>query len=453
MELIISDKYLSLLFANKNEEEEIKKILTFTDDSLVFIRGSYNPKMIRHICFLKKVKNMYVCRSGFLQEVLVCCKNKSIPITKITDERTRFIHQNKDWDYDELRSFYNPKFLYVEHQIQALKALLKTNVGICKLPTSAGKADIFIALMKATQLPTLIVVNKITLATQLYDRIIKAGLKCGLSTGGGTKIEYSMVSTIGSVKKIPDLHNYKMLVIDEIHRASAKRFQEFLDRTSYPLRFGFSATPEGNDKYKYAKIRQHFGSIIAETKVDELIENNVITKPRIKFIEVQCLPTSTWPMANENCIMFNKNRNKIICDIVEKYRQPTLILVKNIEHGKALQEEIPNSVFLSGIDDNEERIDIINKFEKREIPYIIATNILNEGISINVIRVLIIASGQKSRIETTQKIGRGLRKDIGKTEVLIFDFMDIGNRFTQKHSLIRKNIYKELGFEVEDCKS
>ena len=67
-------------------------------------------------------------------------------------------------------------------------------------------------------------------------------------------IKNNVVATIGSVKKIPDLTKYKMLIIDECHRASASQFQEFLDKTSYPLRYGFSATPEGNDKYNFAKI-------------------------------------------------------------------------------------------------------------------------------------------------------------------------------------------------------
>ena len=449
MVLTISDKFLALEFATKEEETQLKTFLTHADYSNVFLGGAFNKNRIKQVCFLKKIKNMFVCRSGFLQEVAAFCKNNVVAITRVTDQRTHFEHQEKEWNYDELRSFFNPKFIYVEHQIQALKSLLKTNIGICRLPTSAGKSEIFIALMKATNLPTLILVNKITLATQIHSRINNAGLLCGMSTGAGCKVEYNMVSTIGSVKKIPDLHKYKMLIIDEVHNSSASQFQEFLDLTSYPLRFGFSATPEGNDKYKYATIRQHFGSIIAETKVAELIENEVIVKPIIKFIEIKCQPTIDWPTANSICIMYNKKRNEIICGLVKKYNQPTLVLVKNIEHGEILRDTIPNSVFLSGIDDNNERLDIIDKFEKREIPCIISTNILNEGVSINVIRVLIIATGGKSFVQTTQKIGRGLRKDIGKTEVLIIDFQDIGNRFTEAHSAIRRKTYIKAGFEVE----
>jgi len=63
--------------------------------------------------------------------------------------------------------------------------------------------------------------------------------------------------------------------------------------------------------------------------------------------------------------------------------------------------------------------------------------------------VLIIAAGGKSHIETIQRLGRSLRKDLNKNEALVFDFNDKGNRFTEKHSLIRKKTYKDAGFEVQ----
>jgi len=105
-------------------------------------------------------------------------------------------------------------------------------------------------------------------------------------------------------------------------------------------------------------------------------------------------------------------------------------------------------VFVSGVDDVMKRQEIINDFEDGTIDTVISSNIFNEGISINAIRLLIIASGGKSKIETIQKLGRGLRITDDKDTVTVFDFKDYGNRFTEKHSNMRKNIYKKAGFEV-----
>ena len=38
------------------------------------------------------------------------------------------------------------------------------------------------------------------------------GIECGLVTGQNRIIKTNMVATIGSVKKIPDLTRYKMLI-------------------------------------------------------------------------------------------------------------------------------------------------------------------------------------------------------------------------------------------------
>ena len=308
--------------------------------------------------------------------------------------------------------------------------------------------DLFIAFMKATKLPTLILFNKVSLAIQTQERIQKAGIECGIATGEGMELRWNMVATIGSVKKIPDLMKYKVLIIDEVHRASAGQFQDFLDKTSYPLRFGFSATPEGNDKFDFAEIRHYMGPIISTIDVQELMENDVIVRPKITFIQCEGIKTLDWAAANDKCIMFNDKRNKLIIEKIKEHDVPTLILIRNLEHGEELNRLIPNSVFLSGADDVATRKNVIKDFEEGRVKTIIASNIFNEGISINAIRMLIIASGGKSRIETVQRLGRALRKDKGKTEAIVYDFDDYGNRFTEKHSNIRKHTYKECGFEI-----
>jgi superfamily II DNA or RNA helicase len=364
----------------------------------------------------------------------------------VKDERTKLSYQRKQWTDKQIKNFL-PDFDYTDHQVKALKSMLKTNIGIIKAVTSAGKTEIFIAFIKATRFPTLILVNRVNLALQIRKRIQDNGFKnVGICYGGSVKEGDIMVSTIGSVKKLPNPAKYKILILDEVHRSQSSQFQEFLEQTSYPIRFGFSATPDSGDKYKYALIRQFVGSVICEIKAQELIENKVIVKPKIIFIPIKCQPTIDWPSANYKNIVWNKKRNDKIRDIVLANPVPTLILVHQINHGENLVEDLPDSVFVSGMDDVDVRRNIIKDFENGNVKTIISTNIFNEGISINAIRQLIIAGGGKSKIETVQRLGRGLRLDpkTGKNECLVYDFYDDGNRFTLKHSEQRKKIYKKL---------
>jgi superfamily II DNA or RNA helicase len=449
MHLYIDDRFVFFEFSNNEELLSMKEAFTFEDMSKAFAGGSFNKRNIKSISFLKKKGKYHWLFSGFLKDALIIAKEKGIKVESVQDKRTKFEHQKKEFSRDEIKS-YLPKYDYVEHQVDALQQLLKKNTGIIKATTGSGKTEIFIALIKMIQLPTLIVVNRITLATQTANRMKNAGIDdIGLFHSKSAKKGKITIATIGSVKKIPNLHDFKMIICDETHRIHAATYQDFLKLVPYPLRFGFSATPNPGDKYKWALIKQFIGDIIYEVKTEKLMEESVIAKPEIEFVDIQCPPTIDWPSANRKCIVENSKRNKVICDLVKKYNTNTLILVKNIEHGELLEETIDGSQFVSGIDDDTVRQNVIQRFEKNELQTIISSNIFNEGISIDNVRLLIIASGGKSKIETIQKIGRSIRSMGGeKKTVKVFDFYDVGNRFTEKHSSMRKNIYSKEGFSV-----
>jgi superfamily II DNA or RNA helicase len=449
MHFYVDDRFIFLKFENEIEKTLLVDYFTFDDYSKVFNGGSFDKRKIKQFSFLKKKKDYYWLFSGFARDVILFCKKNNILINTIEDKRTRFEHQEKDFTNEEIKE-HLPDFDYVDHQVEALKNLLKKNVGIIKAPTGTGKTEIFISLIKATKLPTIIIVNRISLATQIANRLSKSGIDdIGLFHSKSNKKGKITITTIGSVKKVPNLSDFKLLIIDEIHHAQSDTYQDFLKNTSYPLRFGFSATPDPGDKFKYAKIRQFVGDIIYETKAEKLIDNNVIAKPEIIFERISCPPTLDWYSANDKCIINNVKRNEKISDIIKKHNTSTLVLIRNIDHGEMLEEMIDGSVFVSGIDSDDTRQEVIKKFENEELQVIISSNIFNEGISIDNIHLLIIASGGKAITETTQKIGRGLRSMGGKkTKVFVYDFDDIGNRFTEKHSSMRKRIYKKQGFEV-----
>jgi len=307
--------------------------------------------------------------------------------------------------------------------------------------------EIIIAYLMITKLPCLVLVDSVSLATQTVRRFTEAGLSCGICTGKGKIDGDHVVSTIGSYKKLGDLTRYKTVIVDECHIVGSKSFQEFFELTNYPYRYGFSATPDGNDKYRFATVRQHIGDILFEIYTKELIENDVMAKPVIKFLTVDCIATPSWDSAYDKCIVNNKRRNEKVIEIAEEHKNvPVLILYKIIEHGKVLGKKIPNSVVLSGSDSNAVREEAIAKFISGEIKCLIASNIFKQGISISNIEVLINVSGGKSKIEVLQKIGRSLRLSKGKTTALVYDFMDLGNKFTEKHSLQREDLYKKNGF-------
>ncbi len=452
MKLHIDDRFLSFVYSDKREELLVRKHFTYPDYSLVYTRGKFNSNLIRQHCFVKNVKKHNFLFSGFLQELLMLCKKNKFHIDELEDKRTRFDFQMKEFSNEEIKNVL-PDFEYVEHQTDTLKKLLRISTGIVKAPTSSGKSESMIAFLKLTKLPALILVNRVSLAVQLVDRMRDNGItNVGICHGKGKTDGDIMVSTIGSVKKILNLHRFKVLIVDESHRACASQFQDFFETVNMPIKLGMSATPEGNDKYKFATVRQFLGSIVYEIDPITLIDKKVIALPHIHFVKVQGEPTISWQMAYDRSIVNNLVRNQKIVELVKQHNVPTLILVRMLEHGRILNEEVGEnisggSIFLSGIDDAEVRKETIKDFENGNLQIIIATSIFDEGISINAIRLLIIASAGKSKIQAIQRLGRALRTTKEKHEVLIYDFDDLNNRFTSKHSQIRKNTYRKFGFD------
>jgi len=63
-------------------------------------------------------------------------------------------------------------------------------------------------------------------------------------------------------------------------------------------------------------------------------------------------------------------------------------------------------------------------------------------------KVLILVSGGRSNVKTTQRVGRAVRKWHNKDEAIIYDFLDDFFYLTRKHSEVRQGIYRKLGFSV-----
>jgi superfamily II DNA or RNA helicase len=288
------------------------------------------------------------------------------------------------------------------------------------------------------------------LGSQLRDDFVKAGINCGLCSGKGIIKGDCMVSTIQSVKKLGDLSRYKCVLIDESHNASSSQFQDFLKQFGCPLKFGFSASPFRNGDYLgYAKIRQFVGSPIIKIESKELLENEVMAKPHIYLVKNECKEDEyfDYQTAYTEEIVNSAKRNNIIKDITDIYKTGILIVVNIVEHGEILQDLIPNSMFISGETPIDIRKQTIEDFDNGNLPVLIGSTILQEGISITHMKAMILACGGKSNVAVLQKIGRSLRfKEGEKTEVDYYDFIDTA-KFLSKHSKMRATLYKKAGYD------
>lgn len=446
IQIILTDATIQI-DGDENELKKINKYETFDDSSACFSKGKYDITKLKHVPLMKNIKGRLVGFAGLAKEIILFCRNNNIKIENFEDKRTHFDFQTKDWTEEELKSFL-PNFDYVEHQVRGLQALLKTNKGIIMGPTSSGKSSLMAAWLKLTNLPTLILTDRATLGAQLAQDFRDKGIDCGFCSGNGVRQGFCMVSTIQSVKKL-DVSRFQMVLVDECHRSSSKSFQDFLASFGCPLKYGFSASPSNGNLLDFARIRQQLGSIIIQIKSNELMDNGVMAKAKINLVKIDCPETFDYPSANDLGIVHNKARNEVIKNIVEKHREEgyICILTRILEHGEELEKTIPGAVYLKGEDPLNKRMEVINKFNNGEIPVLIGSSILNEGISISNMKTLIMASGGKAQTQTVQKIGRVLRITKEKRQGVFYDFIDMNNKYLFKHSKQRLSLYKKEGYD------
>jgi superfamily II DNA or RNA helicase len=217
--------------------------------------------------------------------------------------------------------------------------------------------------------------------------------------------------------------------------------------------YGFSATPVNPKKMdlKSAKIIAQLGPVIFDIEAKPLIEREIIAKPKIYFVEIDQpddIDEFDYAEAEKFGITFNEYRNRKIKKIVdENTGKNILILSKYIKQGEAIHELLENSKFVYNKTKAKTRMLLLDKFERRECPILIAARIFDFGIDIINVEILIIASGGKDFSLPIQRLGRALRTSSEKKTVTVYDFLDKTHPKLYKHSMSRRRTYINFGYD------
>jgi len=223
-------------------------------------------------------------------------------------------------------------------------------------------------------------------------------------------------------------------------------------RSAY-YRYGFTGTfmrSDGSDMEMYGVLSQ----VIFKKSTSELIEEGYLVRPYITMIKhtvpnLKCSYARAYEYITKD-ESFNLKVARLAISKAYTEGKQTLILVRRKEHGRAIVRLIGNDAeYLSGDDPTDHRERVKSEFIKKRFKCLVATNIFGEGIDIPTIDVLINARCQKTEIQTSQGIGRTLRKHEGKDKAEVYDFMIEGQRHLRDHSLERLKSYrKESAFRI-----
>lgn len=334
---------------------------------------------------------------------------------------------------------------------------------------NSGKSEVAIAVTKYLGLPTLFLVERISLVHQTRKRFATRLSMPVESIGivGDSFFELaditvatptSLLNRIDSPEVQRYLERWKVLFADECHHASSETFYSVMNQCPAPYRYGLSGTPLDRSDGSDMRLLAQTGPVLYEVSNKLLVEREISVPPEVQIIRLDkpALPKSTtWFTVSDTAIVNNRDLNNLVVDKALEHADAgyqVLVLVEKIQHGNNIIQLLKSSktkhnfVYLTGKESGEKREEVFEEYKKSEVQIMVATTILDEGVDIPNIDVLILAGGGKAKIRLLQRVGRGLRSKQGKERLVVIDFALFCHPWLIKHSLQRLRTYK-----AEEC--
>lgn len=321
--------------------------------------------------------------------------------------------------------------------------------GVYVVGTGGGKTLIAAMIIAQKQVPILFVTPDTGLRQQAYDDFVLwfGEDQVGDSLESGKPIVVANIQALARAEP-EEFERFHMLMIDEFHHSAAKTYKALnLVCLNAYYRYGFTGTFLRSDG---ADMEMHgvLSKIIFTKTTSELIKEGHLVRPYITFTRFETKPewgrNCNYKLAYDHIISDSKFHELVAAraQLRINERKQTLVLVRRKEHGRALAELLPDAIFLSGDDPMDYREEVKKLFTQKKVPAIIATSIFGEGTDIPSIDALVNARCEKTEIQTRQGIGRVLRKFEGKDKAEVDDFLIIGQKHLEAHSVERLMSYK-----------
>lgn len=297
----------------------------------------------------------------------------------------------------------------------------------------------------------------------------------------------------------------KLLIVDEAHNFANKINDDLSNK--YPYKLGLSATPVfGSDEDKTAALLDWFGGQVVDLPIEKALGKylvnyeyhpifvNATEEDESKFAKATKLmisgmdPTFTYIIDEEKFTLGYRGRLRAISMAAEKHeriaeifshiedKDHTIIYcsdgrlwyegtkkqneLNEIRHLEYVLKLINNSCLsvngkaskFTASEAVDERMQLIDSFNKGYIEYLVAIRCLDEGINIPSIRSALILSSNDNYREFVQRRGRILRQYEGKTIAHIYDVIvcpSIGNDAFAKIEFRRYYEYSRLALNKE----
>ncbi len=371
------------------------------------------------------------------------------------------------------------------YQREALDAWIAAGRrGVVVLPTGAGKTLVGLMAIEQVRLWTLILVPTIDLLEQWRSAVIRhLGIpadQTGTFGGGSRELLPVTVMTYDSgTLHTAELNRFGLLIFDEVHHLPAPSYRLIAEGTFAPNRLGLSATPERTDgahadlerlvgpvvyqrlpaelsrqryiaRYREVRLQVEL-SLEEELRYRSLIETyrSYLRRRRVRIESAQDFEqylirrSGFDPAAREAMLAHQQARQialnaeakiNVVAGLLRKHAGERVIIFSEYN---ALVERLSRELCIPAITHKtgvEERRAILERFRSGRYTKLVTGRVLNEGVDVPDATVAIIVSGNATKREYVQRLGRVLRPK--ETPALLYEI--VTRRTAEVHAAVRR---------------
>jgi superfamily II DNA or RNA helicase len=371
-----------------------------------------------------------------------------------------------------------------EYQLEAaLDAINSRRAGFLS-PTSSGKSLIIYIVtrfMLAIEKDVMVIVPTLQLVHQMDSDFTDYNNGRPLDVHkimGGVDKSVSKrvtVTTWQSVVKQPRswFDRFGCVIGDEAHLFKAQSLVTILSNCAAAGdRFAFTGTLDGSLTSK-VQIEGLFGRFRKVTTTEKLMRDGHVAELTIKAVvlkypkeDAKLLRDSRKYNDEVNFLNSHAKRNEFIVNLVKNIKGNTLVLFKRVEtHGEPLFRAVRDAVgdeaevyFIAGKTDAEDRERVRRLIDEsksgKRIIIVGSSGTVSTGTNMKKLYNLVFVSASKSRVNTLQSLGRGLRLDGVTNKITLYDIVDdlrVGTyvNFALKHFMERVKMYDAEKFNYK----
>jgi superfamily II DNA or RNA helicase/very-short-patch-repair endonuclease len=358
-------------------------------------------------------------------------------------------------------------------QKSAADSLLAHDSGVLAAATAFGKTVVAAWIIAQRSVNTLIVVHRRQLQEQWVERLsefLGVAVKDIGRIGGGRKkrtgvLDVALIQSLVRKGVVNDcVGEYGQIIVDECHHLPASSFEQVARRAKAKYVLGLSATVIRKDGWHPIITMQcgavrHRVSAVQQTDQQAFVHNVLVRSTSFRFMDTDTVDISLTFNDIYKALIFDENRNQLICDdilkVLREGRSP-VVLTERTDHLKVLHNmlapHVQNLIVLQGgmgrkllretlcglgsVSDNEERL-------------ILATGrYIGEGFDDARLDTLFLTMPISWRGTVAQYAGRLHRRHDRKREVRIYDYADLNVSMLARMFDRRCKGYKAIGYTI-----